>query len=179
MKIENFQEKKPSPAWRGWTGQSPGRVWRGPLKYSAGPGHMAKSSRSRRGRCPHRPEGPVTGRLVFPYVPTVTARQVPGRCGHRPLRGAYEFAEGLLVLLLHAATPQALRASFPVSEQHQQCSADDSNKAGSRFFRQLFVEHAPREQNRHQNAQLIDGRDDARRAVLQGFIIAQPAAARG
>ena len=104
---------------------------------------------------------------------------LPGRCGHRPLRGAYEFAEGLLVLLLHAATPQALRASFPVSEQHQQCSADDSNKAGSRFFRQLFVEHAPREQNRHQNAQLIDGRDDARRAVLKGFIIAQPAAARG
>ena len=41
-------------------------------------------------------------------------------------------------MLLHAATPQALRASFPVSEQHQQCSADDSNKAGSRFFRQLF-----------------------------------------
>jgi len=28
-----LDREKPSPAWRGWTGQSPGRVWRGPLTY--------------------------------------------------------------------------------------------------------------------------------------------------
>ena len=43
------------------------RVWRGHLKYSAGPGYMVHSSPSRRGRCPHRPEGSITGRHVCTY----------------------------------------------------------------------------------------------------------------
>ena len=30
--------------------------------------------------------------------------------------------------------PPGASRQLPVSEQHQQCSADDSNKAGSRFF---------------------------------------------
>ena len=149
---------------------------KGPMAGHTGPAPTHPMMDFRRAVCPHA--AAKDGQCRPPLRMDLGTVQ-PGRCGHRPLRGAYEFAEGLLVLLLYAATPQALRASFPVSEQHQQCSADDSNKAGSRFFRQLFVEHEPREQNRHQNAQLIDGRDDARRAVLQGFIIAQPAAARG
>ena len=33
-----------------------------------------------------RPEGPGPERVVDTYHPTGPARQVPGRCGHRPLR---------------------------------------------------------------------------------------------
>ena len=48
--------QKPSPAWRGWTGRSPGRVWSGQLKVEAWLNWVVKSPNSRRGRCPHRPE---------------------------------------------------------------------------------------------------------------------------
>ena len=82
---------------------------------------------------------------------------------------AYEFAEGLLVCCCMLAT---LRRFAPASLYQSSISSvppTTATRPAADFFRQLFVEHEPREQNRHQNAQLIDGRDDARRAVLQGL----------
>lgn len=32
------EREKPSPAWRGWTGRGPGRVWRGPITIKNRPG---------------------------------------------------------------------------------------------------------------------------------------------
>ena len=46
------------------------------------------------------------------------------------------------------------------------------------FSAQALMEHDVGEQHRDQNAQLIDGRDEAGRAELQRFVIAQPAGTR-
>ena len=48
-----------------------GRVWRGPLSNQTGLCWMGASYVSRRGRCPHRPDGPMveTVRLYLPVSP--------------------------------------------------------------------------------------------------------------
>ena len=66
---------------------------------------------------------------------------------------------------------------FFCSEQHQKRAADENCKAEGGFFRQLLVEDEVRKENRDENAEFVDGRDDTCGALLQGFIIAQPAAA--
>ena len=58
----------------------------------AGPGCVAKPP-ARVGADAHiRPEGSGPERLVCTYHPTVPTPQVPGRCGHRPLRVSAGFA---------------------------------------------------------------------------------------
>lgn len=63
--------------------------------------------------------------------------------------------------------------------QHQQGTGHDAHKSQRGLFRQLFVEHNIRKQHCNQNTQLVDGDDHTGRAVLQGLIVAQPAAAGG
>lgn len=46
-------------------------------------------------------------------------------------------------------------------EQHQQRPADHKDQPNRRLFAQLLVEHEDREQNGHEDAQLVDRRDDA------------------
>ena len=64
-------------------------------------------------------------------------------------------------------------------EQHQQRPADHKDQPNRRLFAQLLVEHEVGEQNGHEDAQLVNRRDDAGRPILQGFVIAEPAPARG
>ena len=66
---------------------------------------------------------------------------------------------------------------FFFSEQHQKRAADEDRKAKGGFFRELLVKDKVGKKDRHENAEFVDGRDDACGAVLQGLIIAQPAAA--
>ena len=66
---------------------------------------------------------------------------------------------------------------FFCSEQHQKRAADENRKAKGRFFRELLVKDKVGKKDRHENAEFVDGRDDACRAILQGLIIAQPACA--
>ena len=63
--------------------------------------------------------------------------------------------------------------------QHQKRTGDDAGKAQRRFLRELFVKDNVGKQHRHEDAQLVDRDDDARRAVLQRLVVAQPASAGG
>ena len=90
-------DEGPSPAWRGWTGHRPGRVWRGPLKTKDGV--RVCSPRRRRpspaGKVDRAQPGPDEGKVrerSGRLIPTCPVRQVPGRCGHRPLREGRDFS---------------------------------------------------------------------------------------
>lgn len=95
----------------------------------------------------------------------------PDECIERlPVAALALFHQGFFihhVLLLHFSldyTPDS--GAGWLFYQHQQRAADDQDEAEGRFFRQALVEHQRREADGHQNAQLIDGDDDAGEAVL-------------
>ena len=57
---------------------------------------------------------------------------------------------------------------FFCSEQHQKRAADENCKAKGGFFRELLVKDEAGKKDRHENAEFVDGRDDAGRAILRG-----------
>ena len=56
--------------------------------------------------------------------------------------------------------------------KHHQCSNDYERKTERRFFTQVFLEYQCRETDGDKNTQLIDGDNDACKAVLQCLVVA-------
>ena len=80
----------------------------------------------------------------------------------------------MLQTVQHTKLPQSESERKSDPYQHQKSSDDDQYKPDQPFAGALLPEHEVRKRDGDEDAQFINRNDDARKPVMQGFVIAEP-----
>ena len=80
----------------------------------------------------------------------------------------------MLQTVQHTKLPQSESERKSDPYQHQKSSDDDQYKPDQPFAGELLPEHEVRKRDGDEDAQFINRNDDARKPVMQGFVIAEP-----